>query len=491
MDFVHNPPDASALMMSARSFGNYDLAAALADLIDNSITAKAKRIEIRCLFNDGDPEVRVIDDGLGMDEAALHLAMRPASSNPIADRSPDDLGRFGWGMKSASFSQCKRLTVISNTAAGTFGARWDLDDIDEFRMGVLSDLDLSETSSTEITERFGTEIIWQNCDRLSEAGQISHQHFNQVVSHARSRLALIFHKFLSGEVHGKKLAIRMNGTPIEAADPFYRAHNATQAIPVEPLKVGDQNVEISPFILPHFSKLKLTDHERLGGEEGFLRNQGFYVYRNHRLIIHGTWFRLAKYGELSQLVRIGVDIPNTLDDMWKITIDKSDAQLPAALRNRLKQIVDGLKGKSSRVFRSKGGKIDQPGTVSVWNRYARQGEVRYEINREHPLISQLLKTVDGEGQDFARAAIKAIEQTFPVAAFGNDAVKDMDSLNQTEADPGRFIELLEAAVPSMLIEADGSFNDLAELLRSTDPFASNWPLVQSYLEKKGWFDEQP
>ena len=91
--------------MSARSFGNYDLPSALADLIDNSITAEAKKVHLFCFYKSGAPEVRIIDDGLGMTERRLHEAMRPASSNPAHERSPDDLGRFGWGMKSASFSQ--------------------------------------------------------------------------------------------------------------------------------------------------------------------------------------------------------------------------------------------------------------------------------------------------------------------------------------------------------------------------------------------------
>ena len=113
MKFITNQPDATSLMTSARSFGNYDLPSALADLIDNSIKAQSHHIKLSCLYNSGDPEIRVVDDGYGMTRDELHIAMRPASANPLADRSPDDLGRFGWGLKSASFSQCKKLMVIT------------------------------------------------------------------------------------------------------------------------------------------------------------------------------------------------------------------------------------------------------------------------------------------------------------------------------------------------------------------------------------------
>ncbi len=90
--------------------------------------------------------------------------------------------------------------------------------------------------------------------------------------------------------------------------------------------------------------------------KAFYKNEGFYVYRNNRLIIYGTWFRLIKHGELSQIARISIDIPNSLDNIWKITIDKSDAQLPSALRARLRQIVTVLKSRAVKVHRSRGGR---------------------------------------------------------------------------------------------------------------------------------------
>ena len=137
MRYVKNSPDAASLMATARCFGNYDLPSALADLIDNSIKAQSRNIELSCLYNPGNPQVRVLDDGYGMTAEELQLAMRPASSNPLADRSPDDLGRFGWGLKSASFSQCKRLTVITSKRGILSGAQWDLDDVADWKMGVL------------------------------------------------------------------------------------------------------------------------------------------------------------------------------------------------------------------------------------------------------------------------------------------------------------------------------------------------------------------
>jgi hypothetical protein len=249
------------------------------------------------------------------------------------------------------------------------------------------------------------------------------------------------------------------------------------------LLVSGSPVRIRPHILPHYSKLSEIEHEKLGGNEGFLRNQGFYVYRNDRLIVHGTWFRLAKFGEMSQLIRIGVDIPNSMDEIWKITVDKSDAQLPTLLRNRLRQIVDGLKGRSSRVYRSKGGRIDRPGKVPVWSRYTRNNEVTYRINAEHPIIASLLSSDEGS---LASTVINLVQSNFPVSAFVDDANLRPENISQTVASRTEMKALLDVTIPSMLIANDNDLSAMIDELRRTEPFSANWPMVKEYLDAKGW-----
>ena len=483
MKKASNPPDALSLMTSARSFGNYDLAGALADLIDNSVTAKARNVWVTCIYNEGDPRVSIIDDGVGMGRERLYEAMRPASTNPSSERSPDDLGRFGWGMKSASFSQCRKLTVFSRQNGIGNGAQWDLDAIDDWSMGVLTNKEVSESASEVMPIDDGTEVRWENCDRMSENGSIFSDGFNDLITHAMDQLALVFHRFLEGKADRPKLSIHFNGKTLEPFDPFHTSHNATIPLECEPLEVGGEIVNIRPYILPHFSKLKENEHERLGGREGFLRNQGFYVYRNHRLIIHGTWFRLAKYGELSQLIRISVDIPNSMDDMWKITVDKSDAQLPTVLRNRLKQIINGLKRRSTKVYRQRAGRIDDPGTVAVWSRYTRNNEISYSINREHPIIAQILESGDAKMVD---AAMRLIEQNFPVSSFMDDTALWPNGLAQSAMNRDEMKRLLDVTTPEMLHQCGGDMQAMIQELKRTEPFTAHWPMVQEYLEIKGW-----
>ena len=482
---VFNPPDASALMTSARSFGNYDLARALADLLDNSITAGATSIEISCKYGAGNPEVRVRDNGGGMSPDELRMAMRPASVNPDEERSADDLGRFGWGMKSASFSQCKRLTVVSKKGGAYTAASWDLEDIDGWSMSTYSGHEAEGLLEDSVPGLSGTELIWQDCDRLSEGGSLSEGQFTEIVAHARRRLSLVFHRFVGGTAGTRKIAIALNGTPLDALDPFHSKHAATQIFPAETFHVADGvQVTMKAYTLPHYSKLEQDEYETLGGEEGYVKNQGFYVYRNNRLIIYGTWFRLAKHGELSKLVRISIDIPNSLDSMWKVTIDKSDVQLPSRLRERMKNLVDGFRERSTRVFRGKGGRIGDARTTSVWERYAKNHEIEYRLNRSHPVLKALSDTLEPEARNRLVQVLKLIEQQLPIDAVFNDASANPQKLTQTSTDPDRFRELLRATIPMLLAESD-SPDAVVEKLRSTDPYASHWPVVERYLTDRG------
>lgn len=489
MKYEKNPPDAAALMTSARSFGNYNLPSALADLLDNSIKAKAGTIDILCLREDGVPTVRILDDGHGMTEDELFKAMRPASANPEDERAADDLGRFGWGMKSASLSQCRKLTVLTRKDGKYAGASWDLDDIADWQMGVLEYADIQLLVNPKLLERDGTEIIWEKCDRLSEFGKVGRKEFNELLAHAKSELALTFHRYLAGETGvRKKLRIIFNKDPLEPIDPFLRDHPATQTRPIEHLELEGKPFNVQAFILPHFSKISSVVHERLGGEEGFVRNQGFYVYRQHRLIMHGTWFRLVRHGELSQLVRIAVNIPNSLDAIWKITVDKSEAQLPSGLRSRLREIVKGLKGQSGKVFQSRGGRIRPAnGQTPVWAKYVRSGEVRYYLNREHPLIADLLEHQDVDVAHSFAVALSLVEDCFPAVSIGEDFTTRPEMMNQSVIDRESFLERLDAALPALLAHSDGSFEKLWELLRVTEPWGYQSALVEEHLRKKGWW----
>jgi len=483
---IPNPPESSALMATSRSFGNYDLAAALADLIDNSIKARANSVSIDFLPQNNDVMVTIRDDGYGMDGDTLINAMRPASAHPEEDRSSHDLGRFGWGLKSASLSQARVMTVISWQGNEVSAARWNIDDIDDWAMDFFGGEDALKELSRPPGTPTGTEVIWQKTDRLVQDVGDDHFHesLTQLISQARDHLALVFHRYLSGD-GGSRLSISINGTQLQAIDPFMRSHPATQAMDAEKIVMSNgSTIEVKPYVLPHFSKLTQEEQGRLGGAEGMVRNQGFYVYRNRRLIIHGTWFRLMPHRELSQLTRVSVDIPNTVDHDWRITVDKSGAQLPIELKRRLREVVRQFNKRSLRVHRKKGVSIDRPDREPVWHREVKNGKIRYVVNRDHPIVSGLFDEIGELGEiDSLSSMLTLLESYFPTESFVQDAGREDSKLNQPPTSTEEYDSLLKQCWLNYLRSSDGSYkvDDFLTYLRSIEPFASHWRYTEDYV----------
>ena len=170
-------PDPASLIESMRDIG-YSMETAVADLIDNSITAEAVNIEIRFSWNDGEPWLAIIDDGHGMDADELTNAMRLGSKNPKETRSREDLGRYGLGLKTASFSQCKKLTVISRSGGNLEGREWDLDLISEsatrmWTLSILEDQEIESIALAKTIKEHGTLVLWQKLDRLDNFDHLS------------------------------------------------------------------------------------------------------------------------------------------------------------------------------------------------------------------------------------------------------------------------------------------------------------------------------
>ena len=483
---ISNPPVASSLMATARSFGNYDLAAALADLVDNSIQAKAKNISISFEPVEKDVIVRIRDNGCGMNKDRLVYSMRPASGNPNDPREASDLGRFGWGLKSASFSQAKILSVVSWIGSDYSAATWDIEDLEDWSMDLLQNQDALELLKSPPSSPSGTEVIWRNCDRLLDLAGTSNldEQLSDKISYAKRQLSLVFHRYLSGEV-GEKLNIVVQGAALVAIDPFMSKHPATQTVDEDNIPLdSDSQITVKPFTIPHFSKLTTQEKDSLGGDEGLVRNQGFYVYRNKRLIISGTWFRLMPHGELSQLTRIRVDLPNTLDKDWKITLDKSDAQLPVALRSRLKDYIRKYSGQSANANKKKGANLSIDKKEPVWKRVSHDGRIRYLINRDHPLIWQMIS--ESNDVKISREALNIIESYVPTDSMIVD--REASNLSQVQAitDPEIFESLIDACFIAYIGQEGKkpTLTTFLKFLEDLEPFSSHWTYSESYIKDK-------
>lgn len=481
---ISNPPDSSALMATARSFGNYDLSAALADLIDNSIKAKSSLIDINFTPSEADVGVVIRDNGYGMSGEELIAAMRPASSHPEDERKADDLGRFGWGMKSASLSQARAMTVISWTESGISAAKWDIDDIEDWSMDFSEGEEAEKILGFPLPTSSGTEIRWEKTDRLiQDIGDTSFDAaLTHLISQARNSLALIFHRYIAGD-SGRKLRITLNGTELPVVDPFLRVHPATQSMEAEEIVMSNgSKILLRPFVLPHFSKLTTQEQKTLGGAEGMVRNQGFYVYRNKRMIIHGTWFKLIPHRDLSQLTRIQVDLPNSVDHDWRITLDKSGAQLPAELKRRLRDVVKKFNRRSYAVHRKKGVSVDLPDRSPVWSRSVKSGQVKYSINRDHPIISALMDQIEMIGEEFdLETVFSLLESYFPADSF----MADMNSgaINQTITSDEDFENLIMKCLVGYIQtrQSPHRLEDFIQYIKNIEPFASHRIFVEEFI----------
>lgn len=413
MEEIVSPPAASALMESTRSIG-YSFETALADLIDNSISAHSSKIWVKSIPSD-DPFVTILDDGDGLSLEQLEQAMR-YGTNPNAIRNFDDLGRFGLGMKMASLSQCRRLTVVSktNTSRELAICRWDLDRVietDQWTLQILSECDIKNLPQIEKLSELdkGTLVVWENLDKIRERSTSIKDTMTEIIPIAKKHLALTFHRFM--EDRNKPLVILFNDEELVPLDPFLSTNPLTKKEPGDTIQINGYKIEIQPFVLPPESKLTHEDVEKLGGLER--RMQGFWIYRNKRLIIPGTWFRMGKSRELTKLARVRVDIPNTLDSVWDIDVKKSSAFVPAQFRKMFSSIIDKLSQSSERKYTYRGRKVNDNNIEFIWDRISFNGSFSYKVNLDHPLIKQCLDSMGEDSSDTLISLIKIIEDSVP------------------------------------------------------------------------------
>lgn len=470
MKNINLPPYAPTLMESTRAIG-YSLDAAVADIIDNSITALAANVWIS-FFPVGDEYIAILDDGNGMDEEQLNVAMQYGSKNPTEYRDANDLGRFGLGLKTASLSQCKILTVLTKRNDHIYARQWNLDYVattGEWSLCILGYEDIEQMPLVEQLKKLksGTLVVWQNLDRLKLGETSFDTIMGKKMEGVRTHLSLVYHRYLSGESGLKKLIIHVNNFKIEPSDPFLIG-KSTQAMDDEVIKIRGQRVVIRPYILPHISKLSRNEIDMLGGKEGLRKEQGFYVYRNKRLLIWGTWFRMMRQGELSKLARIQVDIPNVLDDLWTLDIKKSSAIPPPEIKRNLSSVIDRIAERSKRTWTYRGKKEIGDSIQHVWGRFrGTNGGVYYEINRDHPLVDKIVN-VHPELKSSLEILLKQIEQRIPL----NQLYVDLNSDEHIDNDADVSWDDVELILRQMMTAMHNPLERKEFLLRmqSVEPF---------------------
>ncbi len=429
----HAPPRAGAMLEALRGLG-YSTGAAIADIIDNSIAAGARNVDVLLSWDGTNSRASVLDDGRGMTDSELESAMTLGDRNPLDARALSDLGRFGMGLKTASFSQCRRLTVSSIQSGAVACLRWDLDELANDPSGGWL-LFEGPAHGSEAFAAFpkghvhGTLVLWEAMDRIVTKA-FAPEHFMDLADDVERHLAMVFHRIIEGP--RPRLRISINGRTVSPWDPFMSGTSWESPLAKRETDAGI--VAVRCHVLPHKDRLSETEFELNGGPAGWAAQQGFYVYRNDRLLVAGGWLGLGQgkawnREEAFRLARIRLDIPNTADAAWKIDIRKSTARPPVAIRPWLTRLAEETRERARRVFAYRAApharKWNEPIELA-WRVEQTKAGTRYRVDERHPAIAAVLEACSGQA-DLVRAMIRVVEETVPVQRIWLDTAENKET----------------------------------------------------------------
>lgn len=400
-------PSAGRLMGSLRDIG-YDLPSAMADLVDNAIDANARHIAVELIADGEESWARITDDGGGMVRGELDEAMRYGSHAEYGERS---LGHFGLGLKTASLSQCRRLTVASrgNEKGQITVRRWDLDEVQRRDAWALESI-RSREADPRLTEPLdhgatGTVVLWEKLDRLlprKPTEGMTARVFETLVRDLRAHLAMVLHRFLDGEAYSHKARLRLtvNGEPIDAWDPYARSEPHTHALAPQTISYEDADgrsiaVEARPYVLPGQHLFSAPEAHRLaGGPNRWNRHQGFYMYRRDRLIQAGGWNRLRTLDEHAKLARIAIDLPLGDEDLFAVDVAKMRVRIPEELRPGLQTLAAATVAQAQERYRDH---LD--GLAQQLEDTAPPSPEAISVSRDWPAILAVVDDVLGDDLD--------------------------------------------------------------------------------------------
>jgi hypothetical protein len=490
MDYELIEPTAASLAESLRAFG-YNLESAIADLIDNSISAGSKNIWVDFFWDGENSSIGISDDGVGMTEEELRDAMRVGSQNPNTPRGDSDLGRFGMGMKTASFSQCRCVTVSSKRENSDVEIkRWDLDHLALTNAWQVL-LEAKGTSGRHLKRldrvASGTCVLWQTLDQISGTSgtEKNREIFYGQCEKVEKHLALTFHRIIQKKNNAN---IFINERAVVPDDPFF-LHEATQILQEQIVSDSTgSRIFIEPFVMPHESKLAdVNSKSKAGDSRDWCSKQGFYVYRQDRLLVAATWFdfRGWRKDEFHKLARVRVSLTNSSDREWKLDVTKQKATPPDSLRESLRRVGRMTRERAKRVYSFRGSRTTSRTATEkefVWEQIDKHGEMSFLINRKHPMIASLLDSSEPNGGKELASVLKLIENTIPIRLIGF-------AQKEEETAPGMVSEQRSTEeVGVMLRQACHSLREqgfehakAVELLSKWEPF-DEFPALIAHLE---------
>lgn len=433
------------LLTGLRAIG-YSFSTAVADIIDNSVSAGADTVNVYFDPIAAVPFFCILDDGCGMNFTELNNAMMPGSDRSDKEDSDLELGRFGLGLKSASLSQCREFIVASKKYGKVNAMAFDLDVIEDCRL-MLKVLDKEEIDSLPYINLLhsyetGTLVVWNKFDKIESTAKSFEDSFRSVVADAKKHVEFVFHRFYDD------IDIFFNNKRIERRDPFLLgSFGRQQTGRTTRIPIGNSVITVTPYTLPFANSLTSEEKALLGNPKSIFDEQGFYLYRNRRLISWGNWMRMGIRSELNKLARIQVDIPSSLDEVWTLDVKKSSAKIPDIIKSQIKASVEDSIVRSKRTTRFPGVKEQTP-EVRVWDRInEHEGKIRYQINRDAPAIVALDRVLGDRERELFEMVLSQIECYLPKYSISNDNMDALTIVNSgDDAEDESLIKEIETII---------------------------------------------
>lgn len=479
-EIIKQIPPAKSLIDGIRSIG-YNFSTSVADIIDNSIAARASEIK---MFSDPlsiEPYFCIVDNGIGMDYDELLNAMTFGSDRSNKVDNIIDLGRFGLGLKAASLSQCRLLIVATKKDNKIIAMSYDLKLIEEkndWVLKVLSNEEICDLPRIEFLDKYetGTIVIWEKFDKIEGLSKRFEDSFRTCVDEAKKHVELVFHRFYN------KVSIYLNEVRIEKRDPFLLSSPKQQTGRTDNIEMNGSIITVTPYVLPFANDLTLEEKRLLGNPKSIYDEQGFYLYRNERLIVWGSWLHMNIRSEQSKLARVKIDIPSNLDMEWSLDVKKSTAKIPDKIKELIKASIEDSAIRSKKAVRFPGIK-EQSYDNKIWNRrILRENVIMYNINQDNPLLKELNLRLDEDSKNMLKIFLAQVESGLPKYSIQNDTIDNKNILNNTDYESRE--ELKEQILNSLsFVKGKDAKETLLKRLLSFDVYQSIKDMYDEILKE--------
>jgi hypothetical protein len=464
-------PSPADLIRSIAEQG-YTLQASLADLIDNSISANATAIDILVCAEREPFQVFIADNGNGMSEEELSVAMRLPSQSPLNQRSTHDLGRFGLGMKTASFAQTRKFTVLSRKAGEQkySGRTWDLSILEQGEWKIVVNsrdqitklvLNYKEESRSRDNELEGFEpntiVFWDGLHKFEEfiSEKNRESTLNKEIKEVTAEyLSIVFHRFI--ERSRNRVRLRLNNVVLPPFNPFPVEEKDLREIEPRRRSYNNDTITVTGYVLPSRAISESRGTSKWTTKHlSLIDMEGMYIYRSDRLISFGGWSGLAKKTARHNLARLRVDIGNNSDLHLHLNVAKSQFKIPDDLRPGIESYIAELKEEAFKEYHNRA--VRRPSRALGDNHEFLQlvatskGAV-FEINQSYPLFQVATNGLSKDQKTSMKTLLRLLlvklnltRRTSGLKDFGTQ-INDDSSLSEAEL-RNLFITLKDSGVP--------------------------------------------